>query len=311
MAPEQLAGREVSVKSDLFALGLVLYEVFTGKRAFDAPTVGELVKQHERGAPTPTTAVPDLDPRSTGRSCAASRAIRPCVQRRPSRSRQAFQAPAHSRRRSRRARPSPRWSPPQGRLARSRKAARSCWRWVRRLIAASAVADRSSVLSRTPPFKTTPMLADQAEQMIQRLGYPLGVDAVFGFDENEEYLRHIARADQSIDRWRRVSAGPPPAITFWCRTSPREMLPWGWEDQAAFGDPPMIYSDMVRLSLDAAGRLVYFEAVPRRVPDTPRPDATASGAPAHRYLGSALPRGGARPEGLCVHVGILDASPVC
>jgi serine/threonine-protein kinase len=34
MAPEQLAGNEVTARSDLFALGLVLYEVFTGKKAF-------------------------------------------------------------------------------------------------------------------------------------------------------------------------------------------------------------------------------------------------------------------------------------
>ena len=34
MAPEQFAGREVSARSDLYSLGLVLYELFTGKRAF-------------------------------------------------------------------------------------------------------------------------------------------------------------------------------------------------------------------------------------------------------------------------------------
>src|SRR5246127_5782650 len=34
MSPEQLAGKEVSTRSDIYSLGLVLFEIFTGKRAF-------------------------------------------------------------------------------------------------------------------------------------------------------------------------------------------------------------------------------------------------------------------------------------
>src|SRR5687767_8423311 len=47
MSPEQLAGREVTVRSDIYALGLVLYELFTGKRAFDGRTIQELSRQRE------------------------------------------------------------------------------------------------------------------------------------------------------------------------------------------------------------------------------------------------------------------------
>ncbi len=46
MAPEQLVERQVSVRSDIYALGLVLYELFTGRRLFEAKTLDELTTQH-------------------------------------------------------------------------------------------------------------------------------------------------------------------------------------------------------------------------------------------------------------------------
>src|SRR5215471_5804398 len=52
MAPEQLAGKEVSVKTDIYSLGMVLYEIFTGKRAFDAESLPDLVRIKTESTPS-------------------------------------------------------------------------------------------------------------------------------------------------------------------------------------------------------------------------------------------------------------------
>jgi Serine/threonine protein kinase len=63
MAPEQLAGKEVSIQSDIYSLGLVLYEVFTGKRAFEASTLAEMLRLREHSSVSrPGSVVRDLDP---------------------------------------------------------------------------------------------------------------------------------------------------------------------------------------------------------------------------------------------------------
>ena len=51
MAPEQLMGKEVSVRSDIYSLGLTLYEIFTGKRAHDAGSVAEMAKLRSESRP--------------------------------------------------------------------------------------------------------------------------------------------------------------------------------------------------------------------------------------------------------------------
>lgn len=46
MAPEQLSGGHVSARTDLYALGLILYEMFTGKQLFHGETFGDVASQH-------------------------------------------------------------------------------------------------------------------------------------------------------------------------------------------------------------------------------------------------------------------------
>lgn len=61
MAPEQIAGRDVTQESDIYALGLVLYELFSGSTAFQAPSLEEYLRLHETATPRPLSEiVPDL-----------------------------------------------------------------------------------------------------------------------------------------------------------------------------------------------------------------------------------------------------------
>jgi serine/threonine-protein kinase len=63
MSPEQAMGRQADARSDLYAVAVILYEGFTGRRPFDAPTLYELLKQQvEQYPPPPTSLRPDLPP---------------------------------------------------------------------------------------------------------------------------------------------------------------------------------------------------------------------------------------------------------
>jgi hypothetical protein len=62
MAPEQIDGGELSERTDVYALGLVLYELFTGRRAFEAHRLVDLQRLRSSAPPSPASIVTGLDP---------------------------------------------------------------------------------------------------------------------------------------------------------------------------------------------------------------------------------------------------------
>jgi tRNA A-37 threonylcarbamoyl transferase component Bud32 len=72
MSPEQLAGAEVTAQSDMYALGLVLFEVFTGRHTFPGRTLEQMLELRSSPPPDPKSLAPDLHP-------AVSRVILRCL----------------------------------------------------------------------------------------------------------------------------------------------------------------------------------------------------------------------------------------
>jgi len=74
MAPEQLEGREADARCDIFALGAVLYEMITGKRAFEGKTASSTIAAILASEPPPISTVQPLSPMAlegTVKSCLA------------------------------------------------------------------------------------------------------------------------------------------------------------------------------------------------------------------------------------------------
>lgn len=57
MSPEQLEGREADSRSDIFSLGAILYEMVTGKRAFDGKTTASTIAAVLAAEPKPISAI--------------------------------------------------------------------------------------------------------------------------------------------------------------------------------------------------------------------------------------------------------------
>jgi serine/threonine-protein kinase len=273
MAPEQLAGKEVTARSDIYSLGLVLYELFTGKAAFDGRTLEEIIRVRRDSTPhRPSTLVRDMDP-------AVERAILHCLEPDPEkRPASALMVAAAL----------PGGDPLAAALAAGETpspqvvAAAGETAGLPIPIALASMAfvlagmallyvltARTNGLARMEIPYSPEVLTQRARDIVLQLGYSTPpVDAVSGLYFDDDYVEHLDHAGGEHPDWNKVLANRPALLTYWHRQSPDYLIATEIKNSlltpglVSPEDPPPTLSGMVDVSLDPQGRLLRFAAMP-------------------------------------------------
>ena len=273
MAPEQLAGKAVTEASDLYSLGLVLYEIYTGKPAHQGATPAEIARKRLSSAPTtPSSHITDIDP-------AVERVILRCLEREPAdRPPTALAVSAAL----------PGGDPLAAALAAGETPAPElvaeagavgglsppkAWTLLSVIVLllglSIAGAERYNLVSRAKLPRSGPMLQDDARKILASLGYDetLRGDSIFDFDVNWRYLRHVDGAgigDPAAPAAHRQPAG----ILFNYRQGPTWIR---YEHPGAVGGwlwrSPPTTPGALRMQLDPLGRLLWLDVVSPERPD--------------------------------------------
>jgi hypothetical protein len=269
MAPEQLAGNEVTTKSDIYSLGLLLYEIFTGRKAFEAATLEELIKLRESSTPPSLSSyVKEVDP-------LVERIILRCLEREP-RDRPATVAqisaalPGGDPLAAAIAAgetPSPEMvaaAPKEGALKPA--VAVGLLATIMVLMGFLVLLSETVKLTNVVPMEKSPeILAERASNIVKKLGYESPpVDKAYGFGLDTSYIQYADENDDMGNLSERLTSGRPAVIYFWYRQSPRYMETFSNYNVRPY-DPPMDVSGMLSVYLDTRGRLAEFQAVPQQV----------------------------------------------
>ncbi|HEX6085226.1 MAG TPA: serine/threonine-protein kinase [Thermoanaerobaculia bacterium] len=225
MSPEQRTGGELTTRSDLYALGLLLYECFTGKRWSASGTV-PLDASIERVIERCLEEDPAKRPASALQVAAALPGGDPLA---------AALAAGET--------PSPQMvaaAPKEGSL-RPAVAASLLVAIVAALLFVTLVSGRTRLHRIIPLDRSPELLQETAAKLARDAGYAAPRDTRWGFELE-----------------------PEPVITFWYRQSPQPLVAADL-GLIRRDDPPSLTSGMVRVELDPSGRLKYFEGVPPQV----------------------------------------------
>lgn len=270
MAPEQLAGIEVTVRSDIYSLGLVLYELVTGRPAFASEALVDLIRMHQEEMPAPPSQVAEgVDPKM-------ERAILACLEKDP-----ALRPPGAlalsamlpggdplAAALAAGQTPSPEMVAEAGGLT-NRLSLRAGWLALGGLLGALllllALCDATTLYRRAPLPKPTPVLVDRAQEILKAIDYPVaGRMTGHGYEQQKGYLDWVVRHDKGPRRWAALESGAAPAITFWYRVQGEQENIWRSTSlgRMTAGDPPLMSPGNAFVKLDPFGRLRSLLVVP-------------------------------------------------
>ena len=269
MAPEQLAGKEVSTRSDIYSLGLVLYEVFTGKRAFSEKPAERT--GGDRTPSRPSSVVKDLNP-------VVERVILRCLENEPSaRPANVFSVAAAlpggdplAAALAAGETPSPQLVAASGESAglRPRSAVICLAAVLLGLAVVTYLSIHYSALEKMGLEQTPEVLTQKSHEIIARLGYGgRPTDSAFGLNYDGDFQDYVEKNDKPPN-WDAVLAARPSLLQYWYRQSPDALVAWNFPENSLTpgvvtkSDPPTVLSGMINLGLDPQGRLTYFQAIP-------------------------------------------------
>ncbi|MFZ0417160.1 MAG: serine/threonine-protein kinase [Candidatus Sulfotelmatobacter sp.] len=283
MAPEQLAGKEVSTRSDIYSLGLVLYEVFTGKRAFSQKPAEKLPTGGEKLLSRPSSVVKDLNP-------IIERVILRCLETEPSARPATVLSVAAAlpggdplaAALAAGETPSPQLVAASGESAglRPRSAVICLAGVLLGLAVVTYLGIHYSGLEKMRLELAPEVLTQKAREIIARLGYAeRPVDSASDLHYDSDFQEYVEKNDKPHPNWDAVLAARPSLLGFWYRQSPDGMMAEGFRDQLlnpgiiARDDPPTVLSGMINVELDPQGRLTYFQAIPPQKESSSAPPA--------------------------------------
>ncbi len=268
-APEQLAGKEVSKASDIYALGLVLYELLTGERAFEASSATELAQMQQ--STTPVSMSSHVDGLDDTIERIVLRCLDPDPRKRPE-SPLAISAalPGGDPLAAALAAgetPSPEMVANAGEKGGlSLPVALGLLAIILIGVTTEFVfRSRHATIARIGLPKPPAELRVSAEQTLEEIGHDASVgDTAWGLTSSP-YYDWVRENDDSPSRWDNLESVRPHPVYYWYRQSPEWLDVRGSDLHVQESQPPLDIAGMATVRLDAEGRLLKLEVVPPAV----------------------------------------------